>query len=163
MESANKESCLKSVLVSVACISAVALSSSAAIGAQGRPELRADAIVTKSVAIYAGAGLLFPLGTYVRWGGVTGAGVVDGTAMYRLDLVTLFHSDPFRESKWGPYGGGGISFRSNTGDEDSNAFLMAFLGVEGPPKKGFAPAFELGLGGGARAGIILRRARERTR
>jgi len=38
---------------------------------------------------------------------------------------------------------------------------MIFLGVEGPlplgRTSGIVPAFELGLGGGARVGVVLRR------
>ena len=161
MECTRKESRLKFRLGYVGAAAAIVLS--APLSAQGRPELRADAIVSRETAIYAGAGLLFPLGTYVRTGIVGGAGIVKGDATVHADLVGLFHTDPFRESKWAPYGGGGISLRHDSDDRKSNVYLLALLGMEGPPRRGFAPAFELGLGGGVRAGVILRRADSKSR
>ena len=131
--------------------------------AQGRPEVRADAVFSEKAAIYAGAGILFPLGTYVRSGIVGAAGVADGRGSFRADLVNLFHADPFRESRWGPYAGGGLSFRRDSGDPHGKASLFAVLGAEGPGRGGYSPSVEIGLGGGIRAGMVLRRSRERTR
>jgi hypothetical protein len=131
--------------------------------AQGRPEFRGDAIISRTTAVHAGVGVLFPLGTYVRSGLVAGAGISAGEPSFRADLVNLFHVDPFRESRWGPYGGGGLSFRHDNSDSSSNTFLLIVLGLEGPVRHGFSPAFEIGLGGGARAGVVLRRAAARTR
>jgi hypothetical protein len=34
---------------------------------------------------------------------------------------------------------------------------VAAIGIEAPPARGWLPTFELGLGGGARVGIIARR------
>jgi hypothetical protein len=135
----------------------------AVIRAQGRPEIRADAVISKKTAIYAGAGILFPLGTYLRSGVVAAAGAADGAASFRADMVNIFHVDPFRESRWGPYGGGGISYRRDAGDKHGNAYLFAAIGAEGPVKRGYSPSIELGLGGGVRAGFVLRKSRERTR
>ena len=79
----------------------------------------------------------------------------------RTDFVSRFSLDPFRQSRWAPYAGGGISgrYRSEL-DGGSRAYLLIFLGVEGPlplgEMAGWVPAFELGLGGGARVGIVLR-------
>jgi hypothetical protein len=70
--------------------------------------------------------------------------------------------DPFRQSRWAPYAGAGLSgrYRSER-DGGPRAYLLVFLGVEGPlalgALEGWVPAFELGLGGGARVGVILRR------
>jgi hypothetical protein len=161
VERTRKESGLKLRLLYVGAAAAIALS--APLFAQGRPELRADAIVSRETAIYAGAGVLFPVGTYVRTGIVGGAGMVKGDATVHADLVGLFHTDPFRESKWAPYGGGGISLRHDSDESRSSLYLLALLGVEGPPSRGFAPAIELGLGGGVRAGVILRRADSKSR
>ncbi len=135
---------------------------SAPLSAQGRPELRVDAIVSKTTAVHAGVGVLFPLGTYLRSGVVIGGGIADNSASFRGDLVNLFHVDPFRESRWAPYGGGGLSFRHDAVN-GSNTFLLLLLGLEGPRVNDMATAFEVGLGGGLRAGVILRRAQERTR
>lgn len=141
---------------------ALALASRSAEG-QGRPEFRVDGIFSESAAIHLGAGMLFPLGTYVRSGFVVGAGLSDGSTSIRGDLVNLFHVDPFRESRWALYGGGGISFRRDYAANESSTFLLLVLGVEGPRGKAYAPAIEIGLGGGVRAGVVLRRSGERTR
>jgi hypothetical protein len=46
-------------------------------------------------------------------------------------------------------------------DGGAKGYLLVFLGLEGPlpngPEPGWVPAVELGLGGGARIGLILRR------
>lgn len=162
MEGATEDTGLNSIRASLLIIAAAASCAAPAI-AQARPEVRADAIISHTTAVHAGIGVLFPLGTYVRSGVIAGAGIADNAASFRADFVNIFHVDPFRESHWGPYGGGGLSFRHDNSDSRSNTFLLVVLGMEGPEKNGFSPAFEVGLGGGARAGIILRRARGRYR
>jgi len=84
--------------------------------------------------------------------------------------VARFHFDPFRQSRWAPYGGGGISGRFDRGarccrlndgpetGESARAYLLLLLGLDGPVYGGATPSFELGLGGGARIGVIFRRA-----
>lgn len=128
------------------------------------PEFRVDVIGSQITAIHAGAGILFPVGTYVRSGIVGGAGVAAGGLSARTDFVAAFQLDPFRQSRWAPYAGGGISFRHDSRSRISNrSFLLAYIGVEGARRGKFAQAFELGLGGGVRAGVILRRARNGRR
>jgi hypothetical protein len=41
--------------------------------------------------------------------------------------------------------------------------LLVFLGVDGPVHGGTSTSLEVGLGGGARLGVILRQARPRIR
>ena len=124
-------------------------------------EGRLDAIVAHTTGFEAGLGLTVPAGIYVRTGLVAGIGAGRHGVEGRTDLVSRFSLDPFRQSRWAPYGGGGISgrYRSKL-DGGSHAYLLVFLGVEGPlaaaNRSGIVPAFELGLGGGARFGIILR-------
>jgi len=125
-------------------------------------EGRLDAIFARTSAIDVGYGVSIPTGIYMRTGLVAGFGGgrhgVDG----RTDLISRFSFDPFRQSRWAPYAGGGLSgrYRSKR-DGGSRAFLLVFLGVEGPlplgRTSGWVPAFELGLGGGARVGVVLRR------
>ncbi len=141
---------------------ALALSATALPG-QGRPEFRIDGFFAENTAIQLGVGVLFPLGTYVRSGVIAGAGVSNSRASFRGDFVNLFHVDPFRESRWAPYGGGGFSLRRDNATDESKGFLLLVVGVEGPTGKGYSPAFEVGLGGGVRAGVILRQSRKRTR
>jgi len=149
----------------------IALGIATAVPANGRAQMnqqkfqsegRVDAIFARSGAVEAAYGFTVPAGIYVRTGLVAGIGAgrhgVDG----RTDLIARFSMDPFRQSRWAPYAGAGLSgrYRSER-DGGSRAYLLVFLGVEGPlppgAMAGWVPAFELGLGGGARIGVILRR------
>lgn len=125
-------------------------------------ELRIDGLFARSSAVEAGYGVSIPAGIYVRNGLVAGLGAGRHGLEGRTDFVTRFSFDPFRQSRWAPYGGGGLSGRFRpTADGGSKAYLLILLGIEGPLPAGAAagwiPAFEVGLGGGARVGFILRR------
>jgi hypothetical protein len=125
-------------------------------------EARLDAIIAHTTGVEGGLGLTIPAGIYVRSGFVAGVGAGRHGVEGRTDLISRFSLDPFRQSRWAPYGGGGVSgrYRSKL-DGGSRAYLLIFVGVEGPLQfgrtSGFVPAFELGLGGGARVAVILRR------
>ena len=125
-------------------------------------EARLDAIIAHSTGVEAGVGLTIPAGIYVRSGFVVAVGAGRHGVEGRTDLISRFSLDPFRQSRWAPYGGAGVSgrYRSKL-DGGSRAYLMIFVGVEGPmpfgQTSGLVPAFELGLGGGARFGVLLRR------
>ena len=98
----------------------------------------------------------------MRMGGVAGVGAGRHGVEGRTDLIARFSLDPFRQSRWAPYGGAGITGRYRTKlDGGSRAYLLVFLGLEGPlalgARSGIVPAVEVGLGGGARVGVILRR------
>jgi hypothetical protein len=121
------------------------------------PEGRIDVIIARHTDVQGGIGFVVPLGYYVRSGLTTAAGANNDGASARVDLLTRFHLDPFREHKWGPYAGGGISARFEKRSE-WKPYLLAFFGLDGPVSGGVVPAIELGLGGGARIGGILRRA-----
>jgi len=129
---------------------------------QLQAEGRLDAIVAHTAGVEAGFGLSIPTGTYMRSGLVAGIGAGRHGLEGRTDLMSRFSLDPFRQSNWAPYGGAGISgrYRSRL-DGASRAYLLVFLGVEGPRPlghtSGIVPAFEVGLGGGARFAVILRR------
>ena len=124
-------------------------------------EARADYIDSRPAAAHLGIGFTVPAGTYVRLGGVVAAGQAfsDGDASFagRVDALARFHVDPFRESRWAPYAGGGIGLVYDERDK-WRAVLVGALGIEGPPGGGVVPALEVGFGGGARVGIVLRRA-----
>ena len=125
-------------------------------------ELRIDGLFARSSAVEAAYGVSIPAGIYVRKGLVGGLGAGRHGLEGRTDFVTRFSSDPFRQSRWAPYGGAGLSGRYRpTADGGSRAYLLIFLGIEGPlpagRASGWVPAFEVGLGGGARVGFILRR------
>jgi len=125
-------------------------------------EGRVDAIVARTTGFEAALGLSVPSGIYMRTGLVAGIGAGRHGVEGRTDLISRFSLDPFRQSRWAPYAGAGVSGRYRTKlDGGSHAYLMIFLGVEGPlalgATTGIVPAFELGLGGGARFAVILRR------
>jgi hypothetical protein len=125
-------------------------------------EGRLDAIIARTTGVEAGLGLSVPAGIYMRSGLVVGIGAGRHGLEGRTDLISRFSLDPFRQSNWAPYGGAGISGRyRSTLDGASRAYLLVFLGVEGPlplgRTSGIVPAFEVGLGGGARVAVILRR------
>jgi len=154
-------------LTCVATLWVLALFASRPTGAQ-TPHLplqfegRIDALIASTTGVEGGVGLSIPAGLYTRLGLVGGVGAGEHGWEGRTDLVARFSLDPFRQSSWAPYAGGGISGRYRTSvDGGSDAYLLVYLGVEGPlpfgQLKGWAPAIELGLGGGARIGVIFRR------
>src|SRR5204863_1229305 len=113
--------------------------------------------------VEAGLGFTVPSGIYVRSGLVAGVGAGRHGVEGRTDFVSRFSLDPFRQSRWAPYAGGGVSgrYRSEL-DGGSRGYLMILLGVEGPlplgRTEGWVPAVEVGLGGGARVAVVIRRA-----
>lgn len=125
-------------------------------------EVRIDGLFARSSTVEAGYGLSIPAGIYVRNGLVAGLGAGRHGLEGRTDFLTRFSFDPFRQSRWAPYGGGGVSGRYRpTADGGSRAYLLIFLGIEGPlptgSASGWVPALEIGLGGGARVGFVFRR------
>ena len=123
-------------------------------------EIRVDGIFARTSGVEAGYGVSIPAGIYVRTGLVGGAGAGRHGVESRADFIARFSLDPFRQSRWAPYAGAGLSgrFRARA-DGGAKAYLLVFLGLEGPLPggPGWVPAVELGLGGGARVGLILRR------
>jgi hypothetical protein len=140
------------------------------VTAQRRPatelELRADAIGARATTAHLGAGLSFPAGTYVR-GVLTVAGgaawkASDSRSSARVDAGLRFLMDPFREQTWALYGTGGLSMLYDGFDRWRPLVLVAVgLEREGPGR--WTHAIEVGLGGGARLGLVLRRASAGTR
>ena len=131
------------------------------------PEYRADAIVGSRTATQMGLGLVVPMGIYVRLGvdaaaGATwGRGAVDPSG--RVDAIGRFLFDPFREVPVGVSVGGGLSLPYVAHDPRVRPFLTAVLDVEGRMRGPVTPALELGVGGGARVGLVLRASPARWR
>lgn len=128
-------------------------------------ELRVDAIIGNQPAVQVGAGAQFALGYYVRLGVDGAVGVRTGQRSPasdsrldgRLDVLTRFLLDPFRQSAYGLSVGGGLSLRAEPGDRVRPLLLVA-ADLEGRRSRaGFSPALQVGLGGGVRLGIVLRR------
>lgn len=136
------------------------------IGADFQPELRADLLVRGAPALELGAGFILSAGYYARIavdaaaGGEWNNGRASRSA--RVDATTRFLLDPFGELPWGYYGGGGVSLRWSE-RERAQGYLLLVAGIEGPVRRGWRPAVELGLGGGVRVGMVLRRARNSAR
>ena len=124
------------------------------------PELRGDAIVARAPSFQAGAGLEIPAGIYVRVGldGAVGATWRDGAAatVGRADAIARFLLDPFREVPIGLSFGGGVSVPIGAPAGSRSPYLTLVLDVEGKVHHGVAPALQIGLGGGARIGVVLR-------
>jgi hypothetical protein len=125
------------------------------------PELRADAIVARAPSVQAGAGLEIPAGIYVRIGvdGAAGATWRDGATatVGRADAIARFLLDPFREVPMGLSVGGGVSVPVGAPAGARSPHLVLVIDLEGRVHHGLAPALQLGLGGGARIGLVLRR------
>ena len=130
------------------------------------PEFRADAILAKGSTGQAGAGVVVPLGVYVRFGldGAGGATWENGasSASARVDAIARFLLDPLRENGTAISIGGGLSAPIRKGGMKS-PYLTTVVDVEGTSRGGITPAVEFGLGGGARIGVVLRRSPPRWR
>lgn len=129
-------------------------------------ETRVDVLAGPPAGAQVGVGANVAAGYYLRIGADVAAGAAlrdgGGVASGRVDIVTRYLLDPFRELRWGPYVGGGVTAlwdrRANwRGD------LLLLAGIEGPAHAGWRTSVELGLGGGARLGVVLRRARANGR
>jgi hypothetical protein len=130
------------------------------------PELRADAIFAGRSTAQGGVGIVAPVGVYVRFAldGAFGTNWHDGTssAVGRIDAIARFLLDPLRENDLALSVGGGLS-APITGDGFRTPDLTLVLDVEGQRHGGWTPGVELGLGGGARIGFVLRRSPPRWR
>jgi hypothetical protein len=120
-------------------------------------EGRIDGIADGPPAVHAGAGFTVRAGTYLRSGVIGAIGASRDGISGRVDFINRFQLDPFREHRWAPYSGGGLTARFD--DNRSNRFyLLLIAGIDGPATRGLTTAIEAGLGGGARLGVILRHA-----
>lgn len=130
------------------------------------PEIRVDGILGRGPTIHAGAGAEIPLGYYVRLGLLGSAGVtrLDGATMHseRFDVLARYLLDPFRETPDALSLGGGVSFVARQGQR-ARPYLVVVADIEGKRRGSWSPALQLGLGGGARLGLALRRSRGQTR
>jgi hypothetical protein len=128
-----------------------------------RPEFRIDVLGPAPTAAELGAGLNADVGYYSRLELTAAAGGIrrrDATAgVGRLDAVLRLMLDPFAESRWGASLGGGVSARYEAGDR-VRPYLLMVIDLEGPPTGSYRLAYQAGVGGGMRVGVVVRRARE---
>src|SRR5688500_17381914 len=131
-------------------------------GSVFRPLGRVDAFLARADAVHAGAGVTRDLGSYVRLDYVLAAGAAraggETVASARAEGVARFLLDPFRQSRWGFYGGGGLVARLDGGD-DLRGYVTLLFGAELPDEGRMLEAIELGIGGGMRIALVVRRGR----
>ena len=136
-------------------------------------ELRLDAIAARASALHLGIGANVEMGSYLRTGLTAAGGATrlpggHTVGSGRVDVIGRFLLDPFREFRWGPYAGAGASLlytrSASPADRDRwRGVVVAVVGVEGSAAGAVRPAVELGLGGGARVGVVLRWGRTERR
>ncbi len=124
--------------------------------------VRLDAIGSRAATAQGGFTVNAVAGLYIRLEGTVAGGWAwhhgSTYGAFRTDAAARFALDPFRESKHAFYGLGGLSLMYD-GLERWRPRLLAGFGIEGPARHGRVIAAELALGGGARLGIVVRRAR----
>ena len=139
----------------------LALAALPAIAARGtaqrsplQPEVRVDVLGPAPYVYQIGAGVTQALGYYAR---VTAVAAFAPDAdprfigdRWRGDLLARVLLDPFKQQRWALSLGGGLSVRRQTS-------LAAVVDLEGPELGGVMPAVEIGVSGGLRAGVLLRR------
>lgn len=124
-----------------------------------RPELRIDYIGARTHAVHGGVGISVPAGTYARLGAAAGVGPGWGDSTFtsaRADATVRFLIDPFRRSRWGVSFGGGLSALHD--GSDLRGLALLFADVEGPGDAGWIPFAGVGVGGGVRVTLGVRRA-----
>ena len=138
------------------------------------PELRLDGTLGRRGGALASVGAFVDAGLYARLGLVVGAGLTRGPSAdpaatasefapaARVEALARFHVDPQRLSGRGLYAGGGVAVALREALAPRYE-LVAVLGLEGAPRGAVAPAVEVGLGGGVRVAVALRRARQERR
>ena len=132
-----------------------------------QPEAHLELLAARSTALHFSVGANVIAGDYVRLGLLGGMGarrVHDSTrASGRIDVVGRFHLDPFRQYKRGFYAGGGGTWLFDDGLAPRVRVLLV-LGYEGSEARStLITGAEVGVGGGVRIGVTIRRARDGAR
>lgn len=132
-----------------------------------QPEARLEALLARATAVHAGAGANVIAGNYIRLGVLAGGGARRTNdsvrASGRVDVVARFHLDPFRQFTRGFYGGGGGTWLFDDGLSPRVRMLLV-IGYEGAEARStLITGAEIGVGGGVRVGVTIRRARDGAR
>ena len=145
----------------VAALLACASLASAQERPRPRPELRLDATSAHVPRLEGSLGMVVPAGIYARLALSAGGGVARVRAQTRgaarADAIARFELDPLRQRARSVYLGGGVSYFATEG-ERGRGYLALVAGWELKTRHGWVPNLELGLGGGTRVAITLRRA-----
>ncbi len=147
------------LFVSASAIStntAAAQAQQVAVAVSYVPSLRLDVLGGNPTALQAGAGLAVPFSNYFSIGTAVGAGISSTGFSGRVDGFGKFSLDPYHQSEWEPYIGGGVTVRGDGGGPGTRTYLLGFIGANGPSTGAIAPGVELGFGGGVRLGVTLR-------
>jgi hypothetical protein len=150
---------LAALILSVSTVSARDVSAQAqqvAVAVSYVPSVRLDVLGGKPTALQAGAAIAFPFSNYFSIGGALGAGISSTGFSGRADGFAKFSLDPYHQSEWEPYVGGGVTVRADGGGPGTRTYLLGFIGANGPSTGTIAPGFELGFGGGVRLGVTMR-------
>jgi hypothetical protein len=154
----------------ITALVATGVSMSAPLAAQEPPiskEVRLDGLVARHAALEVGASVIVPGGVYVRTAltAATGLAWRDGTtaSATRVEVISRFLLDPFRESPYGLSVGGGLGATNAAGGPHWRPYLAFLFDLELMRMGGTTPAIQLGLGGGARLGVVLRSGVDRWR
>ena len=151
-----------SCLLAVVLCGVVAVTANAQRATGVQQEWRLDAVAGNQQLVLAGLGVNVVAGTYTRLvvNALGGRKWSDGgnEAAFQLEGAARFVLDPFRESALGLYGLGGISLRYAKSSE-WQPFLLIGVGLERSLGPSRLLALEVALGGGARVGVVVRRAR----
>jgi hypothetical protein len=128
--------------------------------ARVQPTLRADLILDRDVGAQLAGGMSVAAAHNVRLALDAGAGGVSRASGWqatgRFDALARWLSDPFRQSRWAISGGGGVGLRVAQ-HASPRAVAVLFAGLDAPARGTWVPGIELGLGGGVRIGMTLRR------
>jgi hypothetical protein len=149
---------------------AIALTAALPAAAQRIPishELRVDGIAARRSAVEAGGSIIVPFGVYARTGFTAAGGLADrdsgSKAVGRVEILSRFLLDPFRESPYGLSIGAGVGATNLTAASRWTPYLVAAVDLELSQVSGWIPAVQVGLGNGTRLGISLRSASGRWR
>ena len=140
----------------VSASTATAQAQQVAVAVSYVPSLRLDVLGGNPTALQAGAALDVPFSNYFSIGAAVGAGISSTGFSGRVDGFGKFSLDPYHQSEWEPYLGGGVTVRADGGGPGTRTYLLGFVGANGPSTGAIAPGVELGFGGGVRLGVTLR-------
>lgn len=138
------------------CAASLLVTASSLSGQTLQPEVRFDGLGPRPYSAEPGVGATYAAGYYARVS--LGAGYalplessLNGNR-WRADLLVRGTFDPFRQQRWGLSLGAGLSYRR------SRTYLAVIMDLEGREVRGLLPALQVGVSGGPRVGLVLRRA-----